>query len=117
MAEAAELKQNIAAMEDTTALTAEEQERILAIRNQLGTQFCRRCNYCAPCREGISIPSVFLFEGYLSRYGLAEWAKERYAAMPVKASACIGCGACEARCPYGLPIRQMLKSAAEKFGE
>ena len=117
MAEAAELKQNIAAMEDTTALTAEEQERILAVRNQLGTQFCRRCNYCAPCREGISIPSVFLFEGYLSRYGLAEWAKERYAAMPVKASACIGCGACEARCPYGLPIRQMLKSAAEKFGE
>ena len=117
MADPKELVQNIAAAEDTAPLTAGEKTRILEIRNQLGTQFCRRCNYCAPCREGIAIPSVFLFEGYLSRYGLAEWAKGRYAAMPVKASACIGCGACEARCPYGLPIRQMLKAAAEKFGE
>ena len=83
----------------------------------LGTNFCRRCNYCAPCAVGISIPSVFLFEGYLSRYGLADWGKGRYATLPVKASACIGCGACESRCPYGLPIRKMLKAAAEKFGE
>ena len=30
---------------------------------------------------------------------------------------CIGCGACESRCPYHLPIRSMLKEAAEKFGE
>jgi len=35
----------------------------------------------------------------------------------VKASACIGCGACEKRCPYDLPIREMLKDAAQKFGE
>ena len=117
MADPAELVQNIAAAEDTAPLSGEEKAKILEIRNQLGTQFCRRCNYCAPCREGISIPNVFLMEGYLSRYGLADWAKARYAAMPVKASACIGCGACEARCPYNLPIRQMLKAAAEKFGE
>ena len=117
MADPAELVQNIAAAEDTAPLSGEEKAKILEIRNQLGTQFCRRCNYCAPCREGIPIPMVFLMEGYLSRYGLADWAKARYSAMAVKASACIGCGACEARCPYNLPIRQMLKAAAEKFGE
>ena len=32
-------------------------------------------------------------------------------------AACFGCGACESRCPYNLPIRQMMKLAAEKFGE
>ena len=32
-------------------------------------------------------------------------------------SMCIGCGACEDRCPYNLPIRKMLKNVAEKFGE
>ena len=117
MADPKELTQNIAAAEDTSPLSGEEKAKILAIRNQLGTQFCRRCNYCAPCREGIVIPNVFLLEGYLSRYGLADWAKQRYAGMAAKASACIGCGACEARCPYNLPIRQMLKAAAEKFGE
>ena len=39
------------------------------------------------------------------------------ATMAKKASDCIGCGACEGRCPYNLPIRKMLKRAAEKFGE
>ena len=39
------------------------------------------------------------------------------AAMPVKAGACVDCGACETRCPYNLPIRDMLKKCAEEFGE
>ena len=117
MAEISELSQNLAACEDTAPLSAEEKAKIMAIRQDLGTNFCRRCNYCQPCAAGINISGVFLFEGYLSRYGLAEWAKGRYATLPVKASACIGCGACEDRCPYHLPIRKMLKSAAEKFGE
>ena len=34
----------------------------------------------------------------------------------IDASKCIGCGACESRCPYNLPIREMLKKVAEKFG-
>ena len=31
--------------------------------------------------------------------------------------ACIGCGKCEARCPYELPIREKLKAVAAAFGE
>ena len=117
MAELAELDQNLAAVNDTTPLTEADLARMDAIRKELGTHFCRRCNYCAPCTVGISIPSCFLFQGYLQRYGLADWAKGRYAAMSVKASACIGCGACEGRCPYSLPIRDMLKKVAQDFGE
>ena len=117
MAEQRELEQNIAACADTAPLTQEENAKILAIRRELGTNFCRRCNYCAPCAAGINIPSVFLFDGYLSRYGLAGWARERYATLAAKASSCIGCGACEDRCPYNLPIRKMMKTAAEHFGE
>ena len=117
MAEPKEIDQNIAACSDTSPLTEEEKAAIEKVVKELGTNFCRRCNYCQPCAAGINISGVFLFEGYLSRYGLADWAKGRYATLPVKASACIGCGACESRCPYHLPIRQMLKAAAEKFGE
>lgn len=117
MAELAELDQNLAAVNDTTPLTDADFARMDAIRKDLGTHFCRRCNYCAPCTVGISIPNCFLFQGYLQRYGLADWAKGRYAAMSVKASACIGCGACEGRCPYSLPIRDMLKKVAQDFGE
>lgn len=117
MASSDEISQNIAAVSNTSALSADEQAKIVQIRKELGTQFCRRCNYCAPCSVGISIPNVFLMEGYLIRYHLADWAKARYNAMAVKASACVGCGACEDRCPYNLPIRQMLRKAAAEFGE
>ena len=117
MAEEKEIAQNIAALCDASPLSDEENAAITAIRNTLGTQFCRRCNYCAPCAAGISIPAVFLMEGYLSRYGLADWAKMRYDAMAKTASDCIGCGVCEDRCPYNLPIRQMMKTVAAKFGK
>ena len=117
MAEERELHQNLAACADSSPLTPAEKAAVLEIRSALGSNFCRRCNYCQPCAAGISIYSVFLFDGYLSRYGLEAWARDRYASLPVKASACIGCGACEARCPYNLPIRKMLKEAAARFGE
>lgn len=116
MAEPKELDQNLAAVSNTAPLTEEEKAKFQQVRDQLGTQFCRRCNYCQPCTVGISISNVFLFEGYLQRYGLADWAKDRYAGLEKKASDCVGCGACEDRCPYHLPIREMLKQAAKDFG-
>ena len=117
MAEAKEIRQNIAAVSDTAPLTDAEQAKIQEIRNFLGTNFCRRCNYCAPCAAGINIPAIFLFEGYYSRYNLKEWAVQRYRGVEKKASDCIECGVCETRCPYNLPIRQMMKKAKEVFGE
>ena len=116
MAEPKEVEQNAAAVTDASPLTEQEQADIKKVRDSLGTQFCRRCNYCAPCTAGISIPSAFLFEGYLSRYGLADWAKDRYKTMAHTASECVQCGLCEERCPYHLPIREMMKHTAEKFG-
>ena len=117
MAEIKEAEQNLAAVENTAPLTEEELAAMEKIRKDLGTHFCRRCNYCAPCTAGIFIPGVFLMEGYLSRYGLEDWAKMRYAGMEKTASDCIECGVCETRCPYGLPIREMMKSVAKKFGK
>ena len=111
-----EIAQNLAAIEDKAPLSEAELEKIDAIRRELGTQFCRRCNYCQPCPQGIGIAGIFVLEGYLSRYGLEDWAKLRYNATPKKAGDCIGCGACETRCPYQLPIRQMLARCREEFG-
>lgn len=111
-----EIDMNLAAVSDSSPLSEEELKKMDEIREQLGTNFCRRCNYCQPCTVGINISGVFLFQGYLDRYGLGDWAKDRYNAMSVKAGDCIECGACEPRCPYNLPIREMLKDAANKFG-
>ena len=117
MAEISEIRENASVSSDTSALSEEEIENIAKIRSGLGTNFCRRCNYCAPCTVGINISAVFLFEGYYSRYDLKDWAAARYSSLAKTASDCIGCGACESRCPYNLPIREMLKRAAEVMGK
>ena len=111
-----EIDQNIEAIEDASPLTEAERAQLDVIRRELGTQFCRRCNYCQPCTAGISISGIFVLEGYLNRYGLGDWARQRYAAMSQKAGDCVGCGACEKRCPYHLPIRQMLARCKTEFG-
>ena len=115
MAEVRELKKNIAASLRTEPLSEDELKACEEVRKTLGNDFCRRCNYCAPCTMGINIPSVFLFAGYLERYGLAGWAKERYATLPKNASDCISCGQCEPRCPYKLPISEKMKKIAKEF--
>lgn len=79
-----EIDQNLEAMEDVSPLTEAEKAKLDAIRKELGTQFCRRCNYCQPCTAGISISGIFVLEGYLNRYGLGDWARQRYAAMGPK---------------------------------
>ena len=117
MADTAEIAQNVAATSDTSPLNEEEQKKIAKIKEELGTNFCRRCNYCQPCTAGINISGVFLFEGYYSRYDLKDWALSRYSSMPKTASDCIECGVCETRCPYNLPIRDMLKKAAAVMGK
>lgn len=112
-----EIEQNLKAFEDDSPLTDEEKEEIERIRKTLGTQFCRRCNYCQPCPQQINISQIFVFEGYLTRYGLADWARAGYNGLARKADDCVRCGTCESRCPYGLPIREMLKRCAREFGE
>ncbi|MGL5713645.1 MAG: aldo/keto reductase [Paraclostridium sp.] len=109
-----QVKENTSVLNDLT-LTDEENKKIDEIKNILGGKFCRRCEYCMPCPVGINIPMNFLLEGYYTRYNLQEWAKERYKDVAVKPHECIDCGKCEEKCPYNLPIREMLKDVSEKL--
>ncbi len=117
MAEEKELNQNLAAANDPAPLTDEELAAMEKIRTELGNNFCRRCGYCAPCTSGIGIPAALIAEGYSLRYGLQTYAEQRYAASGNPASTCVDCGLCEERCPYHLPIRQMLKRVVQTFGK
>ncbi|WIV13537.1 aldo/keto reductase [Proteiniborus sp. MB09-C3] len=111
-----QIRKNARVGNEYRKLNDRERETILAEAKELGTEFCRRCGYCAPCPQGIDIPNQFLMEGYYTRYSLKDWAKERYAGFNNKASDCIECGQCETRCPYDLPIRKMLKKVANILG-
>lgn len=117
MAEEKELNQNLAAAKNIAPLTAEELAAMEKVRDELGGNFCRRCGYCAPCTAGIGIPAALVAEGYHLRYDLQSYAAARYAASGQPASSCVDCGLCEERCPYHLPIRQMLKRVVATFGK
>lgn len=109
------IDQNVAVGKALKPLSIEEFETIDAIAKELGEDFCRRCGYCLPCPQGIDIPTQFIFEAYLNRYQIPDWANDRYNNQSVKPSACIECGQCEEKCPYNLPIIDMLKKVDQAF--
>lgn len=112
-----EVNENISAASIGNKLTEEEKLEAKKISDDLGSEFCRRCGYCGPCPQGIDIPNMFLLQGYKERYNLKKWAEDRYSALKSTAKDCLECGNCEAKCPYNLPIRKMLKSVRKTFEE
>lgn len=106
--------------ENTSAgegLAPPSEEELVALRREKelwGEKFCRRCSYCMPCPEGLNIPFLLLIDGYYTRYELKDWAKERLAALPKTYKDCTACGECLDRCPYNLPIPDMMSEAGER---
>lgn len=92
------------------------QEEMAQLREELGTRFCRRCAYCLPCEEGVPIPDVLVFEAMWRRLP-----PERAFAMVEERMAlaenCIACEACVARCPYHLPIPDLIQEQLALYRE
>ena len=86
-------------------------------RSKIKGTFCHRCGYCLPCSVGIDIPTIFTYEKYYIDYDLKDWAKLRYSTSKVDASACINCGACIKRCPYGIDIPKRMEKIKKLFSE
>ncbi|HWR41846.1 aldo/keto reductase [Sporomusa sp.] len=110
------IEQNLAPTKDFTPLNAEETAKLTAEAEALGSNFCRRCGYCTPCVVGIEIPAMFILHLQYTRYDMKTAIPERYKGLKVKASECVECGECEARCPYNLPIRERMKKVAQDLG-
>mgnify|MGYP000886274982 CR=1 FL=1 len=110
-----QVEENAFAGSRSENLTPAERELLHQEVEEIGPSFCRRCEYCQPCPQGINVPLVFLLDGYFTRYGLTDWAKERYREMKVKPEICTECKECEEKCPYNLPINKMLTDARTRL--
>ncbi len=109
----AEVEENYNVAMSSHTLSQEEMKLIEEDRIELGDQFCRACNYCQPCPQEIPITFILRAESqFLKRMGWRPGTEERIAEVVEKAGSCIECGECEARCPYHLPIRQLLPERA-----
>ncbi|HEX7035271.1 MAG TPA: aldo/keto reductase [Pseudomonadales bacterium] len=76
-----------------------------------GASYCRHgCNDCeGACPYGVPISEVLRTRMYATDYRDTAFARREYAALPVNASACLGCSGdpCRNACTHGLPIADL----------
>ena len=75
---------------------------------------CMYCNHCLPCPAGIDIAAVGRLLD-LAGETPSESLRDHYAQLEVKASECLGCGSCEANCPFDVAVRDRMEKAAALF--
>ena len=77
---------------------------------------CTYCGHCKPCPVGIDIAMVNkLYDLASLQETVPESVREHYKALEHTASECIGCKACESRCPFEVKIAERMKKAAGLF--
>jgi uncharacterized protein len=96
-------------------LTEAETREIEQLRRQYDKNFCRRCDYCQPCTEGIYIQFVLGLKTLIKRMGVSHANSSFVKNLVSKARNCSECGECMTRCPYELPIPDLIKKNLEWF--
>ena len=91
------------------SLTEKDKERIEVLKKEFDRQFCRRCDYCQPCTEKINIQFVVGLKSVIKRFGPHAQEVGWMKALIEKARNCSECGECLERCPYQLPIPDLIK--------
>jgi predicted aldo/keto reductase-like oxidoreductase len=101
----AEIEEIVDIVNGPWELTPQERQKIENIRAELGTRFCQWCGYCQPCPQEVNIPYL-MNARTIGSYG--EDFFSQVAKAVESAKNCIQCGECEEKCPYNLPIREMI---------
>jgi uncharacterized protein len=99
----------IVSIYDRENLVAEQDLALMdEYRQKLGKAFCRRCEYCMPCPNDVKITMAMGYPIFVSRMGAK--VATQFARVPMDSVAtCTECGECLPRCPYELPIPEVLK--------
>ena len=107
-----ELEQNISVSRRGKLVTDEEAENLEAAGKEIGRRFCRGCGYCTPCQQGVEITRLTRLQSSIKRMGLRK-VRERILRAVKSLDGCIECRECEEKCPYSLPIVEMMNEQAE----
>ena len=84
---------------------------------ETGTAGCTYCNHCSPCSQGIPIARVNELLDKAELTGLTAELQTQYDALPHHGGECTHCGACLARCPFGVDIPSRMDAARNTFGK
>jgi predicted aldo/keto reductase-like oxidoreductase len=104
-----EIGEIVRVYEGSPVMTVAEKEEMRHIKEALGSRFCHRCDYCQPCTTGIPISMIMTARSFYKRLPEERFFSGMVTPAMEKAAQCSECGECEKRCPYNLPIRDMIK--------
>jgi len=90
-------------------VTERDREMMEEYRAKLGRRFCRRCEYCQPCPQGVMITPAMGYPIVAARMSPSVAVEFCRKAME-SVSLCTECGACIQHCPYELPVTEILKA-------
>jgi predicted aldo/keto reductase-like oxidoreductase len=110
-----QVEENVAALADLSPLDGAGTARLQREKDRLGETFCRRCEYCMPCPQGLPISFLHVLRNYYFLYDLKDWVWERLAALPKTYKDCLACGECVQKCPYHLDMPKLFKETWEKM--
>ena len=110
-----ELDEFISYNDNPPALTDEIKEFIEAEKKELAGEFCRGCGYCMPCPADIEINNCARMSLLLRRSPAELQLTPAVQEKMKKIENCIECGACKAKCPYGLDTPTLLKKNYEDY--
>lgn len=75
---------------------------------------CTYCGHCAPCPSGIDIAMVNkLYDLATMQNEVPPSIRAHYTSLSANAADCIGCGQCEERCPFGVPVIALMEKTAK----
>ena len=112
-----EIEEIVKILEGPLTITSAEKKEMQKLRDQLGTKFCHRCDYCQPCSEGIALSTVMMYPSLVRRLPPEHLFSGFWGQVIEKAESCTECGECETRCPYHLPIRELISEYAKQYRE
>ncbi|MBR6378007.1 MAG: aldo/keto reductase [Oscillospiraceae bacterium] len=76
---------------------------------------CVYCSHCKPCPMGLDVGLINKYYD-LAKAGDA-LAAEHYRTLERNAADCVGCGHCDARCPFGVPQSRRMGEIAAWFAQ
>lgn len=110
-----ELEEWLSCMDDTPVMNDELSQIIANDIKELDGDFCRGCGYCMPCPQEIVMNQCARMSLMIRRSPSKDFLEERWQKEMEKIETCVECGACMTKCPYELPIPQLLKKNYEDY--
>jgi predicted aldo/keto reductase-like oxidoreductase len=105
----AEVEENVPIGSGSLDIPDEEEDMLDVLKADLSARTCRRCDYCMPCPQGIQLSVLLRLKSMVQRIGAESVITPRLVEQVAVAETCVRCETCVGKCPYDLPIPDLLQ--------